>query len=188
LPDRPADPESGHWVVTTTTAISRGDRAALAALYEVWFDRCYALARTLTGRDESFCLDVVQDAMLRVIRSIKPLSTQSDLSAWMTRVVHTAALDLLRRESRRLKRESARTEAGSSPSTAATEDRIAWVLAQLNELSPADRSLIGLRLGQGRTLEAVGAAAGMTGDAVHGRIRRAIAKLKRRARENAHDE
>jgi RNA polymerase sigma factor (sigma-70 family) len=187
LPDRPTDTESSSWVLTTTTAISRGDRAAFAVFYQAWFDRCYALARSLTGRDESFCLDVVQDAMLRVIRSLKPLPSHAELSGWMTRVVHSAALDLLRRESRRLRREAGRGSATRERLTA-SDERVAWLMARLRELPGGDASLLVQRIAQDRTLDAVGAAAGISGDAVHGRVRRAVDRLKKWAKESSLDQ
>jgi hypothetical protein len=49
-----------HNTARLTRAIARGDRDALATFYNAWFDRSYAAARRLTGRDESFCLDVVR--------------------------------------------------------------------------------------------------------------------------------
>ena len=60
-----------------TAAIARGDPTAFGRFYELWFDPALALARSISGRDESFCLDVVQDCMLRVVRSMKPLATES---------------------------------------------------------------------------------------------------------------
>src|SRR5690606_3993650 len=50
----------------TTSAIARGDTEAFAQFYEIWFDRLVHMTRSITGRDESFCLDVTQDAMLRI--------------------------------------------------------------------------------------------------------------------------
>ncbi len=181
MPEQPLD---NGWVRRTTAAVAKGDRAALAVLYEAWFDRCYGVARSITGRDESFCLDVVQEAMLRVIRSLPRLETSEQLEAWMIRTVHTAALDLLRKDSRRLRREIARGSAASSIQVNATDDAITWVLAKLAEMP--DRSLVGMRIAQGRSLDAVGAAAGVSGDAAHGRIRRTLARLRRLGREAGH--
>ena len=58
-----------------TAAIASGDTEALASLYREHFDSLYGQARRITGRDESFCLDVVQDAFMRVIRSIPIMDT-----------------------------------------------------------------------------------------------------------------
>ena len=62
-----------------TAAIARGDSAAFARFYEARFDRAFATARDLTGRDEAFCLDVVQDAMIRVTHRIPTLPDERSL-------------------------------------------------------------------------------------------------------------
>lgn len=177
-------PEAGHEADARarrlTAAMARGDRAALGEFYELRFDWAFTLARSLTARDESFCLDVVQDAMLRIVRSVRPMRSERDLDRWLNRVVHTAALDLLRRESRRVAREARRADHRQESVALRAEiaDRIEWVRARLAELPSADRWLVWLRLGRGVTLEEAGRAAGVTGDAAHGRIRRSIARLR----------
>ncbi|QKK08214.1 MAG: hypothetical protein HND58_08515 [Planctomycetota bacterium] len=110
----------------------RGDTAAFGTIYERWFDRALSAAHRLTGRDESFCLDVVQDAMLRAARRLPALPHEAALGAWLCRAVHRAALDRLRAEKRRAARE--RSSAGQvhptpgRPPEALDED-IAWLRA-----------------------------------------------------------
>jgi RNA polymerase sigma factor (sigma-70 family) len=176
-------PGASDWVRNTTAAISRGDRGALAVFYEAWFEPCYSLARAITRRDEALCLDIVQETMLRVIRHMRPLETHSELSAWMTRAVHTAAIDLLRRESRRLRREMTRGTEGVSDLVSTVDERIAWLQDRVAELPESDRAMVGLRFAHGRSLEAVGVAAGISGDAAHGRIRRILSRLRRSWKE-----
>lgn len=169
-----------------TRGIARGDADALAEFYARWFDRLLALASSLTRRDESFCLDVVQEAMLRVVRCIRPMRSDEDVLRWMTRVVHTTALDLLRREARRAARERRGTVPASSRDAAADTalgEQIAWVRSRLVELPPHDADLIGLRFSRGASLRAAGDAAGVTGDSAHGRIRRTLARLRTLAKE-----
>ncbi|MBX3375552.1 MAG: sigma-70 family RNA polymerase sigma factor [Phycisphaeraceae bacterium] len=186
MAQRHADPDDAAWIRATTRAIARGDRQALGMFYERWFERTYAAARRLTGRDESFCLDVVQETMLRVIRSMKELQGAAELGAWMDRAVHSAAIDLLRRESRRIRREAKR--GGHSEQVAAdVDDRIEWVLARMAELPAGESTLVALRLGGDQSLESVGAATGLSGHAAQGRIRRTLARLRRWAREDGHD-
>lgn len=170
-----------------TRAVARGDGQALAAFYARWFDPVFAQARSLTRRDESFCLDVVQETMLKVARSIRSMPTESDIARWLSRVVHTTALDLLRRESRRTARER-RVSVGSTPTGDAAEataldERIAWVRARLAELPAEEARLLGMRFFRGATLDAVGATSGVSGDSAHGRIRRTLGRLRTLAKE-----
>ncbi|MCC6661353.1 MAG: sigma-70 family RNA polymerase sigma factor [Phycisphaerales bacterium] len=167
-----------------TPAVSRGDAAAMAEFYSAWFERAYGLARAITRRDESFCLDVVQEAMLRVARRMKAMGSEADVERWMARVVHTAALDLLRRESRRAARER-----GAHAPTAAEPDvaeRVEWLRAQIAALPPEDAGLMRLRYWGDRTLDEAGGHEGMSGGAAHGRIRRVLSRLRRLAKENDH--
>ncbi len=161
------------------------------AFYHAWFDRAYSLARALTRRDESYCLDVVQDAMLRAARSLPPLGSERALAAWMARVVHTTALDQLRREARRVRREEraaagrrARETGDADPGRRLEiEERIQWLAARLHEAPEVERVLLRERFGRGKTLAQVGETVGMTGSAAHGRIRRAVLRLRALARE-----
>jgi len=179
--------ERGDATRDLTLAIARGDGAAFARFYEAWFDRAYAAARSLTGRDEAFCLDVVQDAMLRAARRMPTLPDERSLDRWLARVVRSAALDRLRRERRRVLRERSRssTPMPSRPDEA-TEllERIDWLRASLAELPQDDRSLLDSRFGRSRTLRDAGTEAGLTGDAAHGRLRRIINRLRNAATEN----
>lgn len=161
-----------------TRAIARGDTGAFGLLYERWFDRAYAAARRLTGRDEAFCLDVVQEAMLKAARRIPTLASEAALSAWLCRVVHRAALDCLRAERRRIARERQGQPSESSSNTG-REEQIDWLRGRLRELSTRDRGLLAARFARGRTLEQAGDEAGLSGDAAHGRVRRILNGLRR---------
>src|SRR5882672_8286775 len=83
-----------------TIAIASANSGACSRFYMAHFDETLAEARRATGRDESFCLDVVQEAMMRVIRSMKPIEGAEDLRRWFRRVVKTCAYDMLRKERR----------------------------------------------------------------------------------------
>lgn len=181
---RSGDAPGDGGVADLTARVARGDPQAMSDFYEAWFDKSYRLARSLTRRDESFCLDVVQDAMLRVARSMKPIATAPELEQWMKRVVHSAAIDLLRREARRAAREQRR----DAPESSETDDRVRWLQEQLDLLEPEERTMLTLRFLHERTLEQTGRALGLTGDALHGRLRRVLDRLRRAApRENDHD-
>jgi RNA polymerase sigma factor (sigma-70 family) len=172
-----------------TAAIARGDPAAFGRFYELWFDPALALARSISGRDESFCLDVVQDCMLRVVRSMKPLATEGAVQGWMARALFTTTVDRLRRDARRARREQRAAEPGPSEPADPIEaaERIEWLRAQLAALPEGDRRLIVERFEGDKTLAAVGEALGMTGHAVHGRIRRILGRLRAAARELFHE-
>src|SRR5438874_1612657 len=93
--------------------MAAGDEDAIESFYRRYFDWLYAQARRTTRRDESFCLDVVQDAVLRIVRTIRAVKTENQFRAWLRLVVQTTALDRLRAERRRRSHEFSVVLAGS---------------------------------------------------------------------------
>ncbi|MFG0285871.1 MAG: RNA polymerase sigma factor [Phycisphaerales bacterium JB039] len=159
-----------------TSAIASGDAEAFARFYEQWFDWMYQMARSITKRDESFCLDVTQDAMLRVVRSMRPMRTEDDLRRWLMRVTHTAALDLLRAEARRRRRERGAMALGAAePGGVGLDEQIESLRQRIERLSPEDRGLLQLRFGRGAALRVAG---GGSAAAAHGRLRRIVQRLR----------
>ncbi|MGE3108154.1 MAG: RNA polymerase sigma factor [Phycisphaerales bacterium] len=181
-------------------AIAAGDTSAFAEFYETWFDRALDLARHLTRRDDHFCLDIVQDAMLRAARSLSPrlgITTRQDLDRWMTRVVHTTALDVLRKESRRrvreqrgprrspVRRDPIASEAASSDAREQVllAERITWIRAELDTLDAAERDLLMARFAGGRTVAQAAMEAGTSAGSATGRLTRVLARLRQTGRE-----
>ena len=169
-----------------TGQIHAGDEKAFGVFYELWFDRCYAMARRITRRDENFCLDIVQDCMLRVLERIPRLGDEAAVTAWMSRVVFTTAIDRLRSDQRRAQREqgAARDEVDAAvPSERKLEEReeLEWLAARLAELPVDDQRLILERFAHDKTLAEVGASIGITVHAAHGRLRRILLRLRERA-------
>jgi RNA polymerase sigma factor (sigma-70 family) len=172
-----------------TVAIARGDAAVFEVLYRAWFPRLLGLAGRATGRDESFALDVVQDAFIRVIRSPRVCPTEGELAAWLRTCVLSAAVDRLRSEARRSTRErqthacAPPTPEGPNESVEAAE-RLAWLARRLAELGPLDQELIRLRFDIERSLRQIAAESdGRTWAGVHGRVRRLVERLKIAASE-----
>lgn len=185
----PHDAAEDREVLAMTRAIARGDPDAFARFYEVWFDRAYKLVRGATRRDEAFCLDVVQDAMLRVVRSLRPTRGRQELSRWFARVVYTTALDHLRRETRRNRHEKniaatarrSRDDAGLLE-VVELEEQQRWLEERLAELQPTDKALLRLRFFDAKTLREAGAAVGLSSHAARGRIERTLRRLRAAAR------
>ncbi len=179
-------------VRSLTEAIASGNTEAFATFYRRWFDTMYAQARSASGRDESFCLDVVQDAMLRVIKSVPSMASDDDLRRWLRVVVQSCAYDRFREEARRKAREqravAVRGLSNSNGQLGADEetiDRIRWLESELQSLDDRDVQLLLMRHRFGWTLKRIGRTLGMKPGAVDGRIRRVLSKLRRRAKEQS---
>lgn len=181
------DPES-HEHAAWSGRIAAGDEAAFAAFYAAWFAPTLGLARAACRRDEAFCLDVVQDVMMTVANKLPALATDAAVGAWMSRTVRRAAIDRLRMDARRLRRELDSQEgAHSVPSEpwlelAGHEQRV-WLQACLDELPAGDQALLAARFGGSTTVTDAGAQLGLSADAAHGRLRRVLERLRRKAAE-----
>ncbi len=178
-----------------TRAIARGDTDAFTQLHDAWFDRALAMAQRLTRRDEAFCLDVVQDTMIRAARKIPELTTLEQVDAWMGKVVHRAALDRLRAERRRAHREleaaamrGERIDAADSGLDPELGERIAWVLCELARMDAREQGVVEARFGRGRSVRDVGGHLGLSEGSGHGLLRRTIARLRSKAREEFGDD
>lgn len=168
-----------------TAAIADGDAEAFAQFYEARFDPMFAAARRFTGLDEADCLDIVQEAMVRMIKSMRPFQDEPALRAWMMRVLKSAAYDHLRARRRAARRERAAAHNERLDAAAGerldVEERLGWLRSELGGLDRATAELIELRFRAGMTLAAIGRRAGMSPSAVDGRINRSIKRMRESA-------
>lgn len=168
--------------------IAAGDEVAFTAFYHAWFPPTLALAKAISRRDEAFALDVVQDVMMAVVHKLPALRDEPAVRAWMTRTVANAVTDRLRAETARQRRErrvgGERERLGGEPwLQLVAEERGAWLLASLEALPAMDRQLLAARFGTSTTVAAAAATLGLSEDAAHGRLRRALGRLRRHAAE-----
>lgn len=162
-----------------TAAMAAGDAAAVECFYRGYFDALYKEARRATGRDEAFCLDVVQEAVLRVLRSVRRVESEAQLAAWLRLVVRTTAYDLLRGESRRRRREAATVPANSRASGHDESDaQLEWLRRQIESLDPQLIRIIELRFRDGWRLARIARKLGLSIGTVDGRLRRALKRLR----------
>ena len=174
----------------TTRDMKGGDQEAFATFYKVAFAPMFREATRALGRDEATALDVVQDAMLKAIRCIKPLESQSAVVAWSRLVAKSVSYDWLRKHARR--REVALGpavfEAGEPANLLTDAARILWLEEELSQLPTETRALIGLRYRLGWSLKRIGNRFGLQTGAVDGRLRRTVQSLKQKAERKFHDE
>lgn len=161
-------------------AVASGDADAFETLYVERFPMVLACARACTRRDESFCLDIVQDVMMRTAAKLPRLTGEPALCAWLTRTTVCASLDALRTERRRAKRERGRVVSQASGSTQA-DDRIGAeeeLHQLLGQLSHMDHVLLISAVVAGSTLRQAALAAGLNENAANGRFRRLVQRLR----------
>jgi RNA polymerase sigma-70 factor (ECF subfamily) len=173
-------------VKNLTAQMSAGNEHAVEIFYRKYFNWLYAQARRATRRDEAFCMDVVQETVLRIIRTIRPVESENQLLAWLRLVVHTTAWDLLRSERRRQTRETVvvAMHAGSrqrdDPPDEMQQD---WLKQKIAQFDPQLARIIELRYSQQWTLTRIAGLMGLSLGTVDGRIRRALKHLRDLAAE-----
>ena len=89
--------EGDHELVAAAQA---GDRAALDSLLRRHYDLVHAVCRRIAGgiRDAD---DAAQEAMIGIVRGLPRFDGRSSVTTWMYRIATNAALDELRRRTRR---------------------------------------------------------------------------------------
>ncbi|HYG57374.1 MAG TPA: sigma-70 family RNA polymerase sigma factor [Symbiobacteriaceae bacterium] len=132
-----------------------GDRRAFEEIFNLYRDDVFRFAY-LVVRDQSLAQDVVQEAFLKVFRSIGKFQFRSSFKSWLYRVAVNEAITILRR--RRVKEELEAAPdlnrgrgAGNSardwqPEEAALESEerrlLRWAIGQLD---PVHRSVVVLK-------------------------------------------
>lgn len=120
-----------------TRGIRQGREEAFDAFYSGYADRMYRYLLVSLKGDEERARDVLQEALLRVVRHLPPLDTPEDLWRYLTVIMHSAVVDQVRRAARH-----PGPIAGRPDSAAATEekadDRMFTLLSDALAALPAD--------------------------------------------------
>ena len=99
LPPPAVEPSDGMVPPELVAACRRGDQAAFAALVRATYRRAYGLAFRLV-RDRFDAEDVVQEAYLRMFRSMGGFREKAKVETWMHRIVTNVAITRLRSRGR----------------------------------------------------------------------------------------
>ena len=154
---------------------------AFRALVERYLRLVYASAIRVLNGDIQSAEDVTQMVFLNLARKAPSLPKNVVLAGWLYRDARFTALELLRKESRRARREKEaatmqQLDVGEAESEPA---RLRPLLDELLEkLQEIDRNALVLRFFQGCDFRAVGAALGSTEDTARKRVERALEKLQ----------
>jgi RNA polymerase sigma-70 factor (ECF subfamily) len=170
----------------------QGDSAAFRRLVERHQRRAFAIAVGLL-RDENDALEVVQEAFLRVYRSLASFHGGSSFFTWLYRIVSNLSIDLMRKPARReaeldetQQREDeseipllARLE-GADPMGAVERKQLAVrIQAALDALPSYHRGVILMREVEGMSYEEMAQAMGVSKGTIMSRLFHARQKLQR---------
>jgi RNA polymerase sigma factor (sigma-70 family) len=130
-------------------------------------------------RSPQFAEEIAQSVFLELVRQADRLAPETILAAWLYQVTRHKALNLERRESRRLMRERIAVEANSDNPSPNEWRQIEPLLDEgMQALNGNDRLAILLRYFENRSLREVGEALGISDDAAQKRVHRALARLR----------
>lgn len=154
-------------------------------LYDDHAQSLFAFLLNLT-RDEADTRDLLQDLFIKLARKPELLEGVRDERAFLLRLAHNAAIDLIRRGgARRQKHEQLATETGSMFMPAANPDEQAFREALTDALAglPAEqRAVVHLKLWEGWTFEAIADALEIPPNTAASRYRYGLDKLRERLR------
>jgi len=157
----------------------------LERLYEDHAQALFAFLLNLT-RDENDTRDLLQDVFVRLARHPGLLGSALDERAFLIRMAHNAAIDLMRRRGTRHKyQERFGTERSSPFAATADPDEAAFraeLSAALGELPPEKRAVVHLKLWEGLTFEQIAFSLDISPNTAASRYRYALDKLRGRLR------
>jgi len=131
-------------------------------------------------RHEQLAQDVTQVVFANLARQARSIPEGTVLAGWLHRDTRYTALDFLRAEARRLRREQQSVEMNSTHS----DPQPGWAEIRplldeaLTKLPPADRDALLLRYFEQRNFAGVGAALGASAEAARKRVDRALERLR----------
>jgi RNA polymerase sigma factor (sigma-70 family) len=159
-----------------------GSEDAFAELVRRHLDLVYSVALRQTAGDAQLAQDVSQIVFIALARKAPALAKRPTLGGWLYRSAQFAAIDLVRRESRRRSREkSGQTmhELTANPAEHVDWEKVRPVLDQaIGELSDRDRDAVLLRFINGWSFGEIGNRLRLTENGARMRVQRALDKLQ----------
>jgi RNA polymerase sigma-70 factor (ECF subfamily) len=157
----------------------------LERLYDEHAQPLYAFVLNLT-RNEADTRDLLQDIFVKIARNPELLAGARNERAYLIRLAHNAAIDLIRRcGTRDQTREqfAAETTSPFAPGADPDEQTFRVALAEaLAELPPDQRAVVHLKLWEGRTFEEIAGMLDIPPNTAASRYRYGLDKLREHLR------
>ncbi len=160
-------------------AARSGDRAAFAALVDLYWDRLFRWLYHLT-RDRHRAEDLAQETFLKALAGLHSFRPGSNFRAWLFRIGHNNFVNLKRAEKRTkqpMPEETAAPDRGSPIDTAANKEALDAVTAAVADLPPDFRSALLLHVQEGLSHREVAKILGTTEETARWRVFKARQKL-----------
>jgi RNA polymerase sigma factor (sigma-70 family) len=158
--------------------VGQGSRPALDQIIRRYLDLVYSAAKRQV-RDPTLAQDVTQAVFLVLAKRARTIRRDRAIGGWLLAVTRCAALDAMRRQATRRKRERAAPAAQNREATGDEWAEIAPMLdAELNRLPVLDRDAVVLRYFQDQTFADIGEQLNLTPEAARKRVERAVERLR----------
>lgn len=189
-----ADAQALHGLLQ---AMARGDRAALAELFERCADRVYAVALRLLRQAED-ADEIVSDVFLQAWREADRFdATRGSVEAWLLRITHSRAIDRLRQRKARPDL-AAGVHPEDLPATYTQVEDVAVALLEafaagsaiqraLATLSAEQRRLIGLAFFEDLSHAEIAERTGQPLGTVKSTLRRGLQALRKQLEESGYE-
>ena len=159
--------------------VTRRDQGAFTELVRRNLNLVYAAALRYVGGDKHRAEDVAQRVFVDLARKAPVLASHPNLAGWLYAGARFTAIDTIRAEQRRVRREqSAEMVPAAADGAEPQWDRIRPVIDDaLLELAEEDRQSVLLRFFGQQTFAAIGQQLGLTENAAQKRVDRALDRL-----------
>lgn len=156
-----------------------GSEAAFSALVKRYVDLVYSTAvRQVSSPD--FAKEVSQQVFLELAANARNLRADTHLASWLYVVTHRRAIDLVRRETRRMKNQTM----AAAQSAIDQSEAVIWPALRpllddvLGELNEREREAVVRRFFENEGFRDIGAAMGISEDTAQKRVSRALDRLR----------
>lgn len=170
--------------VSLVAALRAGDPTAFDAIHQRYASELIGYARKVLGGAHHDAEEVVQDAFMRALTSLRATERPMALRPWLYAIVRNRALDELRRPHRRRAEDEIerlpladQSPAGDPHQALLRREALAGVVTAINELPPRQRLALVLRELDDRSHDEVAAALGVSRGASKTLVHRAKASL-----------
>ena len=153
-------------------------QSAFATLVERHVDLVYSAARRQV-RSPHIAEEVAQSVFVELARQAAKIPPSQPLAAWLYVVTRRTAIDAVRREARRLARETTAAELANMQTPSESWSKIEATLDEaMAALNDTERTAIVLRFFQNLSLREVGETLGVSEDTAQKRVSRALDRLR----------
>ena len=167
----------------------RGDIRAFEKLITLHEVRMYRMAYLyVKNRDDA--LDVVQNAACRAFRSIRGMKNPEHVTTWLIRITINCAVDMLRRQGREMTCPPDFIENVGPVSEDEGKGVIERITLEqlIDELDAPEKQAVMLRYYCGYTFNEIAGEMSVPLGTAKTLLYRALGKLKKKAKENGHDD